>query len=673
MSKTQMPIGKAVKVAGAGLLLLWWLPTLAAQSFKAPAGKPPAPVVLQAIKDKSDKLAKMIAVLRKQGVRDPGLADTEVYLEAALKIVEHNEFFQADAGDWTLEVLDRGLLRARFLATGEAPWALATGSVLRGYRSRLDGSVQPYAVTLPASYGKEPGKKWRVDVVLHGRNPTLTEVKFLKDFLGDKPAGDAPFVKIDIFGRGNNAYRWAGEVDVLETLEHFQAAERLVGRDRLLDGSRVVLRGFSMGGAGTWHLGLHAPDRWCVIGPGAGFATTHGYLPSIPNPLPYPQEEGLRIYDAADYALNAFNVPIVAYSGAKDPQKQAADTIETRLKELHLSMTHLIAPDLAHQFPPEWQKKAEAVYAKYAGSGRPEYPAEVRFVTYTLKYPSCNWVEILGLDRHYQQALVEARRVENGFTVTTGNVRVLHLTLPEGAAAAQTIAIDGQNLRAKPWVNLGGTNNLYLQKRQGQWTSVLPQRLITERAQVPQKISGLTGPIDDAFTDAFLCVRGTEAPWHEATAKYADGNLERFKREWAKFFRGTLPVKDDIDVTNEDIAGKHLVLFGDPASNSLIAQVLDGLPLKWTKEFVEFSGAKGSAADHVPVLIHPNPLNAARYVVLNSGHTFHAADFEGTNALLYPRLGDYAVLKLQPTAQDPLGVSVVTSGLFNDFWKLEKK
>ena len=44
------------------------------------------------------------------------------------------------------------------------------------------------------------------------------------------------------------------------------------------------------------------------------------------------------------------------------------------------------------------------------------------------------------------------------------------------------------------------------------------------------------------------------------------------------------------------------------------------------------------------MLIYPNPLNANRYVVLNSGHTFHAADYRGTNALLYPRLGDYAVL-----------------------------
>src|SRR5205085_1618075 len=111
--------------------LLFWAASLQAQNYKAPPGKRPAPEVLQALKDKTDKLGKLVAVLRKQGVRDPGLADVEVYHEAALKIVAHNEFFHADAGQWTLDVLDRGMLRARFLATGETPWSLATGPVLR--------------------------------------------------------------------------------------------------------------------------------------------------------------------------------------------------------------------------------------------------------------------------------------------------------------------------------------------------------------------------------------------------------------------------------------------------------------------------------------------------------------------------------------------------------------
>ena len=40
-----------------------------------------------------------------------------------------------------------------------------------------------------------------------------------------------------------------------------------------------------MGGAGTWHIGLHQPGKFCVIGPGAGFTTTRGYVADLPETL----------------------------------------------------------------------------------------------------------------------------------------------------------------------------------------------------------------------------------------------------------------------------------------------------------------------------------------------------------------------------------------------------
>ena len=73
------------------------------------------------------------------------------------------------------------------------------------------------------------------------------------------------------------------------------------------------------------------------------------------------------------------------------------------------------------------------------------------------------------------------------------------------------------------------------------------------------------------------------------------------------------------------------------------------------------------------MLIYPNPLNASRYVVLNTGHTFHAAEFQGTNALLYPRLGDYAILKLAPDKNNAPSAEPVTAGLFDDFWRIGGK
>ena len=95
----------------------------------------------------------------------------------------------------------------------------------------------------------------------------------------------------------------------------------------------------------------------------------------------------------------------------------------------------------------------------------------------------------------------------------------------------------------------------------------------------------------------------------------------------------------------------------------MIAKVLSKLPVRWSKSEIAIGTQKFSAADHVPVLIYPNPLNPQRYVVINSGHTFGEADFRGTNAWLYPRIGDYGVLK-------PDG-EIVTSGFFDENWRLK--
>jgi dienelactone hydrolase len=666
---------KAYRLGSALATIVAAFSLAAAQSYAPPPVQMPDEATLKAIANKSRQLEEAIESLRRQGVRDPYLADAQIYHKAANWIGRHQEYYQQQAGAWTLEILEQGLARARQLSQKEAPWFQQVGrTIVRGHRSRVDGSVQPYAVTFPAEYGKDPKKKWRIDVVLHGRDTGLTEVKFLHEHSTERATPkDQTWVQLDIYGRGNNAYRWAGETEVIECVDDFLAVERLLGREALVDPARFVLRGFSMGGAGAWHLGLHNPSRWCVIGPGAGFTATHGYVKNLPEKLPPEQEACLHIYDAVNYAENAFDVPVVAYAGEKDAQLQAARTMEAKLKPLNLPMKLLIAPGLAHSFPPEWRKRAEEAYAPFVVKGREEYPARILFVTYTLRYPSCAWVELLGLDQHYDRALVDAEFADTGYTVKTVNVRTLHLTLAANVPNPLVVTIDGQSLTPRPYLNRAGVNHLYLERRDGRWADYLPQKIFTDRLRRLQKVPGLQGPIDDAFMDSFVCVRGTGTPWHEGTQTFAEETLKRFEGEWDKYLRGYLPVKDDTAVTDEDIAGRNLILFGDPSSNLLIGQILDRLPLKWTKEQIELAGKTYAASEHVPVMIFPSPLAAGRYIVLNSGHTFHAADFAGTNALLYPRLGDYALLKIKPTEKQPLASETLTAGIFDDFWRIAEQ
>jgi hypothetical protein len=641
--------------------------TVLAQKFDPPPPKTPDAATLKLIEEKTTTLRKAVDAAA-PNIPRTHRPDLEIYVKAAEWIVRHQEWFTADIGKQTLAVIDQGLKRAEDAKGGKTPWLVPDGkSVARGYRSSVDGSVQPYGVVFPPGYGKDPRKKWRIDVFLHGRDSSLTEIKHLNQHAGREAPKDQDFVQLNIYGRGNNAYRWAGEIDVFDVIESFAVAETLQGRGLCLDLRRLVLKGFSMGGAGTWHIGLRAPANFAVIQPGAGFTTTHGYIAKLPDPLPSHQEACLRIYDAYRYAENAFNVPIVAYSGELDPQKKAADNIEAELKQLGMSdrMVHLIGPKLEHRFTPEWQKAAEEEMRKRIGeTGRPQRSERIRFVTYTLKTDSCEWITIAGLEKHYERALVDATWTGDKTKITTTNVSRLIVFAPD-KSFPKSINLDGKDV---PATTAEGGLCAFEKTKEG-WKAIKDDPAIVRRG----KSNGIQGPIDDAFTAPFHCVVGTGKPLHPEMHKAAIAQLERFRREWDKWMRGTLIVKKDTEITADDKRDKNLILFGDPGSNRLIADALPKLPIQWTDKTVAYGDSNFDAAAHLPMLIQPSPFGSNRYIVLNSGHTFHEAEFKATNAQLYPRLGDYAVVKPTPTEKDPAAFEVITAGLFDEDWKFTKK
>ena len=79
------------------------------------------------------------------------------------------------------ELLRQGQARADALAQGQAPWATATGLVVRGYVSKIDQSVQPYGLVIPETYSPKLPYRWRLDTWFHGRSETLSEVNFLSE------------------------------------------------------------------------------------------------------------------------------------------------------------------------------------------------------------------------------------------------------------------------------------------------------------------------------------------------------------------------------------------------------------------------------------------------------------------------------------------------------------
>jgi hypothetical protein len=512
----------------------------------------------------------------------------------------------------------------------------------------------------------------RLDVVLHGRDATISEVRFLDRHDG-KPTPEGPEhqgkITLHVFGRGNNAYRWAGETDVFEAID-------AVKRNYPVDDRRVVLRGFSMGGAGAWHLGLHHPSLWSSVEAGAGFTESKNYARL--KDLPDYQEEALHIYDAVDYALNAFNVPIAGYGGEDDPQLRASTNIVDALRALGfglkseglvtrgegLDFLRVVGAGMGHKVDPASAKLLNAFHDDHARSGLDLRPKRIRLVTYTVKYGKGAWLSVEQLREHYRRAEVDAEIMGDAVAVHKAeNVAVLAVDRHAG----ETITLGGQTFDLEPAVK-GLLPNVYFRFVEGAGWRQLDhnESRAFEENTGRHKVRGLQGPIDDAFTGPFLCVRGTGTPWSPAVGRWSSARLEQFATAWAAGMRGDLPVKDDTAVTPDDLAGKNLVLFGDPGSNRLIARVLEGLPaLAWSRSELKLAGVTYTPADHAPALIAPNPLNPRRYVVVNSGHTFGAAEFAGTNALLFPRLGDYAVFQT-----DGRNATVKASGFFDEGWSL---
>ena len=69
------------------------------------------------------------------------------------------------------------------------------------------------------------------------------------------------------------------------------------------------------------------------------------FLKLTPQTMPPAYQQTLwHMYDVKDYALNAFNAPVVAYSGEIDAQKQAADVMEEAIRAEGMTLEHLIGP-----------------------------------------------------------------------------------------------------------------------------------------------------------------------------------------------------------------------------------------------------------------------------------------------------------------------------------------
>ena len=629
----------------------------------------------------ADELGREIEALRESLKRKPDLLgllpDVQIYHNAVRYALSYDEFYKTREVAVAKDLLKQGLERASQLRLGNASWNSATGLVVRGYVSKIDGSVQPYGLVVPASFRSDTPHQFRLDVWCHGRGENLSELSFIDGRQTSRGEFTPPnaFV-LHPYGRYCNANKFAGEIDLFEALDDIK-------KHYPIDEDRLVMRGFSMGGAACWQFAVHYPSTWAASAPGAGFSETADFLKVFQKEAVQPtwyEKKLWHLYDCTDYAINLFNCPTVAYSGERDSQKQAADMMAKALKDEGIEMVHIIGAKAGHQYTADAKAEINRRVDQLASIGRDPLPEVVHFTTWTLRYNRSAWVQVDGLEQHWERARVDAdldgsvqpadSAIGLGLVpkLSTKNVSALTLSIPSGRCdwdlrTTPTVTIDGDSIKApKPLSDRSW--RAHFRKLDGHWKSVP-----TVDDGTLRKRHGLQGPIDDAFLDSFLMVRPTASALNEKVGKWVATEMKHANDHWRRQFRGEVRIKDDKDVTSADIAEHNLILWGDPSSNAILGKIAGALPIKWGREGVKIATESFDASHHIPVLIYPNPLNPKRYVVLNSGFTFREYDYLN-NARQVPKLPDFAVVDIDRPVTSRLPGGIVTAGFFTETWGL---
>ena len=279
-------------------------------------------------------------------------------------------------------------------------------------------------------------------VWLLGRGEKRTELAFLAEREGRPPELTPKNTIIVVpYGRYCNATKFAGETDVIEALDAARAQYKI-------DPLRIAVAGFSMGGGSTWHLATHYPgpvvrrlarcrlrrnsDLYQSLTPPAKNRAPPGNKPSGTNTTP------------PVFAAISSTSP-----HSPTPEKSTPEGILGHHGGRHgkegLKLERFIGPQTAHKYHPGNQDPLMNRLQELIANGREAVPREIRFSTYTLRYPESAWLRIEAMEKHWERADVHAKLEDRQLPVGR-NEKHLRPALSASPPRPAAITIEDQKL-----------------------------------------------------------------------------------------------------------------------------------------------------------------------------------------------------------------------------------
>ena len=536
---------------------------------------------------------------------------------------------------------------------------------VESYRSSSDGSVHLYGLKPPKGYSKD--RAYPLIISLHG----FKGHPFFSELYGEK---DWCFIVSPTARDGEVPYREIGLVEVLELID-------LLTKRYNIDPNRIYLTGHSMGGYGTWFIGVRFPHLFAAVAPLSSRGDLSEMIDTLRKRLGWEGIADLMShYNPADFVENLSSTPIYISHGNRDRivPVDASRRMASRLKDLGYKYIYEEVDGADHvwgDIKPGERYGLDCIDREsiegFFIERRRAVPKKIIAKTDSDRFSRIWWVEVLKeLDKRY--AYVELEIKDNA----------LHIVR---AADVESIVVDIDMLRKSSYIVndhmeiIYGERSVKIDIDKREYIKVLLgndlcvdlvehmlcssniSKIYVDRDVRIRKRKPVTGLFMDLFNNRFAIIACSKDP----SCSYAALYIQRW---WFNYSNGYTRIFSDRDAVERNLHREYnLLAIGGPEMNIFVDKIYNMVKIfRFVGDCEIMLRGERHKADKIGIaIIYPNPLNMNKYIGILGGNS--PESINAIERLPLTMVPDYLVYDAKLLGKDPRGI--IASGFFNDYWE----